>query len=122
MNRHLAIHLVDSRQLMMLVRGRVPVADVHAEVRQALSRHASSSRVRFDTWQDAWNDLTGASPGSVGTLRLTPSRCLDCRGRRWMVDRRLGRVDACRACRGRGSGQPLLFTALHAAPRAEQGG
>ncbi|WP_114906840.1 hypothetical protein [Ornithinimicrobium murale] len=105
---------VDIRQLLALVRAPFPVAELGQDIRWALANHIYADRVVYTCWQEAWNDLTGATPHRAGQLRLTPDRCQDCHGRRFALDRRLGQFGPCTSCMGRGNGKPLTLTALYA--------
>lgn len=116
-NHHLASLIsrqLDGRALLHLVRGPVPASDLHQEIRQALALHVLNSRTAHGSWQEAWNDLAGATPGRAGQLRITPHRCMECHGRRFTLDRRRGAYRPCPECMGRGNGKPVVFTALYA--------
>lgn len=71
------------------------------EIRQMLARRIQSGSrrgARFTTWQEAWNDLTGADERHGGFLSYTPTRCKRCHGRKF--DTRTGSI--CPDCMGRG--------------------
>lgn len=93
------------------------------EIRRALAGYLSTREGRTaESWQDAWNRLTGATPGHTGTLRLTTARCTTCRGRR-VTHRhaarnlaRTGNPHVCGDCIGTGRGRTLVLTTSYAAP------
>jgi hypothetical protein len=79
-----------------------------ADSRQELARHiAGRSHRPFATWQDAFNDLTGATPGRDGSLRLSNVACTGCRGKGFDVRHpgrnlaRTGNASICGECIGR---------------------
>ena len=91
--------------------------------REALQKYAVSSAGKtHSTWQEAWNTLTRATPGSHGVLETHPAKCLRCGGRR--VDftfASLSKVLArglpqgtCGECFGTGRGQRIRLIAYHA--------
>lgn len=108
------IHQMDSRLLLGLVRANMPTADLHREIRHEFARYASTGRAQYDSWQAAWNAMTGATKNRPGHLRVTPSRCADCHGRRFRLDRRLGQFTGCMTCNVTGRGQPVRLVALYA--------
>lgn len=67
-----------------------------------------------DTWQDAWNEATGARPDRRGQLRFYADlRCSNCNGKR--VDLRRGHL--CYVCNARGKVNTLVnLQALYAQP------
>lgn len=112
-------HLIDARHLVMLV---PHLGQQHFnQVREELAHHIQVSRSRdFDTWQEAWNDWTGARPERPGHIRFRTRRCPACNGRR--IDHRhaarnlarTGNPMICGECRGTGAGAMIDNIALHA--------
>ncbi|MGV8847825.1 hypothetical protein [Tessaracoccus sp.] len=107
-------HHIDARTIMSLT-SYLDSADL-PEIRMLLARRiqiGSRRGARFTTWQEAWNDLTGATENRGGILSYTPPRCKTCHGRRFVT--RTGSV--CHACMGRGKPtRPERVTARYAPP------
>lgn len=72
-------HLIDARLLYAhLV--RVDQSDLH-QIRQDFARHLTSRQGReTPTWQDAWNQWTGATPHTAGRITIL-TKCKACHGR-----------------------------------------
>lgn len=72
-------HLIDARLLYAhLV--RADQSDLH-QIRQDFARYLTSNLGRrAETWQDAWNAWTGATPHMAGRITIL-TRCKSCSGR-----------------------------------------
>ena len=100
-------HHIDGRTML----GLLPhVSQQHlSTIRLELARHIQTryGRASFATWQDAWNDMTGATPVRDGTLRLRNVTCSQCHGKGFDVRHpgtnlaRTGNASICGECRGR---------------------
>lgn len=98
-------HNLDGRTLLNLL-PHVDQSDLHTlrqEFAQYLTTRAASSH---QTWQEAWNAWTGATPHTPGQITYTPPRCKDCHGKGFThrhVQRNLTRTGnpyLCGTCRG----------------------
>lgn len=113
-------HHVDNRAYMHLM-PHVDQSDVY-EIRQQFARYLSSrhSQTTHATWQDGWNEWTGAQEHRPGQILYTPIRCRQCHGKRFDVRHpgrnlsRTGSPSICGECRGTGRGTPTRQTALYA--------
>lgn len=111
--------ILDRHVLRSLLPGLRPddVDEAIAHLRRELTRRDVAS---CETWQDAWNLITGARSGHGGSLRFTRARCAHCRGRRITHRnpghnlRMTGNASVCGDCRGSGKGQARTLTALAA--------
>lgn len=76
------------------------------DVQRAVALHARSQRRPVVTWQEALNDLTGATAQRAGVLRLSNVRCPACHGKGWSTRNvvqnltRTGNQMICGECRG----------------------
>lgn len=70
--------------------------EVRDDVDKAFLSWLSGSSHVYATWQEAFNAWTGATEHHSGVVRVTPSRCATCHGRR--VDMRRGTI--CATCLG----------------------
>jgi hypothetical protein len=113
-------YAIDSRVLLRLL----PHADGRLldDVRRAFASYLDGRLRRADrpgTWQQGWNEWTGARERSPGRLRLPAARCRDCRhgvsarnvGRNLT---RTGHAMVCGTCRGTGRGSGVDLLAVHA--------
>jgi hypothetical protein len=88
-------------------------SDAIAHLRRELTRRDVAS---CETWQDAWNLITGARSGR-GVLRFSRARCAHCHGRRITHRnpghnlRMTGNPSVCGDCRGSGKGQQRVLVA-----------
>lgn len=100
------MYRVDGRELLRLV----PRLDQNLlrDVRQEVARH---SRSEAATWQEVWNEATGATPDRPGYLRFWAQvRCRTCNGRRFT------HTGPCYDCMGQGKkNDHVRQTALYAA-------
>lgn len=101
-------HHVDTHTLLRLLHG-ADQRHLH-DIRLQLARHIQAGNGRgrpYPTWQDAWNDLTGADTRSHGQLRLTNVPCPVCNGRGFDTRHaarnlaRTGHAAICGECMGR---------------------
>lgn len=119
-------HLVDAGTLRRSVPGLSP-SDLH-DVRSEFAWFLTTPRARatYQTWQEAWNAFTGATPHRPGALNYTTSRCSACNGRRYdhrRIARNISRTGSpyiCGECRGTGRGQRVTKTALYVEPPAPE--
>lgn len=72
--------------------------DAHQELRRAFAAWTAGARQNFDSWQDAWNAWTHATPGHPGVVELQ-TLCPDCHGR--LFTTRHGVPGMCTSCMGR---------------------
>lgn len=79
------------------------------EVRTTFTRWLQGNRVQFASWQQAWNDWTGATPGRAGCVSFNRVRCPNCHGRRY--DARHGTM--CRTCLTSRRWRQVTTVALH---------
>lgn len=88
------------------------------DIRQAAARLIGNRT--FPTFADAWNTITGASPGRPGGIMVqTRVRCTACGGHK--ISRRTGTV--CLTCQARGTClERVNFIALWRDPAHDEGG
>lgn len=112
-------HLMDARILL----GLLPHVDQSHlwEIRREFARALTASNVRqSETWQEAWNMWTSATPERPGQVRYTPARCTECHGRGFShrnISRNLARTGhpgVCGGCRGTRKGTSQVIAARHA--------
>lgn len=98
---------LDLRQLVPLVPGLAYGADLDG-VRRDFASWVAAARRPYSSWQEAWNHYIGPA----ATLRHTPARCTQCRGRGFDL-RSAARTGSalCSACRGSRRGSPLTLRA-----------
>lgn len=99
-NREVAalISRIPSTRLASALPHLRPFDAIASDVRREFAAWAGGSRAAFTSWQEAWNDWTGAQPQRPGWVRLTVI-CPQCHGRTLAVHR--GIPDLCRRCYGR---------------------
>lgn len=116
-------HRIPASELIALVtsgRGQEYLSDL----RVLLARQIQAGHVRRPcaTWQDAWNDLTGAAAHRPGRLTLHGVRCPTCHGRGFdtrHISRNLARTGnptVCGECRGSRRATVNLSTRYAALP------
>lgn len=112
-------HLIDARVLFSLL-PNVNQADLWT-IRQAFARYLSTRRAqRAETWQEAWNQWSGATSGRLGNIEYRTPRCRECKGRGFETRRmarnlaRTGSPVVCGECHGSRRGSLVRQPARHA--------
>lgn len=94
------------------------------DLRREFSQYLWSQNRRNNataTWQEAWNAWSGAQPHRAGSVRFTPARCKECKGRRFSHHNvmhnlnRTGSPHLCGACSGSGRGTSTIINPRYAA-------
>lgn len=95
------------------------------EIRREFARYLTTRRTPRGTeesWQDAWNEWTGATPHQPGQVRFHTPRCPECKGRGFSTRNvarnfaRTGNPYVCPECRGTRRGKWVTVTATHIRP------
>jgi hypothetical protein len=99
MNRDIAaqVHHIPARAFAEALPHWRPFSD-HYELRREFAGWVMRQRQQFQSWQQAWNAWTGATPTRAGRVAMHVT-CPDCKGRLFSVKR--GIPGPCMTCMGR---------------------
>lgn len=118
------LNIVSLDQFTRLVRAHgMTGSDAARLARQALLDYGRTLGGRdHESWQEAWNSLTGARQDAPGRLIIRNPKCSMCDGRGYAftgtaISRAIGRglpQGVCPECRGNRHVATIMMTALHA--------